>query len=88
MSNDFYMELAGYRLTTAQIFYHMPDHPSVLQEFIWQHYDLAPKFPKLHDFLGFWTKEIDGKLHSVYVAKKELIKPSKTQFCDIELMLQ
>ena len=29
--------LKGYGLTTAQILYHMPDHPHVLQTFIWQH---------------------------------------------------
>ena len=71
--SDFHQELQGYKLTTAQIFYHMPDHPSVLQEFIWQKYDLAPKFPKLFKFLDFWDREIDGSLHSVYVAKREII---------------
>ena len=86
--SDFYQELQGYKLTTAQIFYHMPDHPSVLQEFIWQKYDLAPKFPKLLKFLDFWEREIDGSLHSVYVAKKELIKPSDVSIIDVELMLQ
>lgn len=86
--SDFVLELQGYRLTTAQIYYHLPDHPSVLQEFIWQHYDLAPKFPKLHGFLDYWENQIDGTLHSVYVARKELIKPSDSKFYDVELMLQ
>ena len=86
--NEFYQELHGYKLTTAQIFYHMPDHPSVLQEFIWQKYDLAPEFPQLFKFLSFWEREIDGSLHSVYVAKKELIKPSTVNLIDTELMLQ
>ncbi|MEM7618216.1 MAG: hypothetical protein AAF244_02415 [Pseudomonadota bacterium] len=86
--SDFVLELQGYKLTTAQIYYHMPDHPSVLQEFIWQHYDLAPKFPKLFNFLDFWEHKIDGTLHSVYVARKELLKPSDTCFVDIKLILQ
>jgi uncharacterized protein Usg len=32
----------------------MPDHPKLLQTYIWQQYDLAPRFPRLHDFLDFW----------------------------------
>ena len=86
--SDFVLELQGYKLTTAQIFYHLPDHPRLLQEFIWQHYDVAPKFPKLFGFLDFWTKEIEGTLHSVYVAKKEIIGPSDSRFYDFETTLQ
>lgn len=78
----------GFRLTTAQIYYHLPDHPSFLQEFIWQDYDRIPTFPKLKNFLGFWVKEIEGKLHSVYVAQHKIITPSDTNFCDIELTVQ
>jgi uncharacterized protein Usg len=56
-----------FRLTTAEIIYHLPDHPDVLQSFIWQDYDLPPNFPKLCHFLEFWSGSLDGKLHSVYV---------------------
>jgi len=86
--SDLVLELKGYKLTTAQIYYRMPDHPSVLQEFIWQHYDLAPKFPKLFNFLDFWEQKIDGPLHSVYVARKELLKPSDNRVFDDEFLLQ
>ena len=82
------IQLEGYRLTTAQIYYHLPDHPDLLQEFIWQHYDLAPKFPKLFGFLDFWVKEIEGTLHSVYVAKKEIISPTSHRAVDAEFTLQ
>ncbi|MEM7618817.1 MAG: Usg family protein [Pseudomonadota bacterium] len=85
---DFQKQLQNYRLTTAKILYHMPDHVNLLQEFIWQEYDIAPKFPQLHKFLDFWTNEIEGKLHSVYVAKKALITPSDCRFPDIEYTLQ
>ena len=77
-----------YRLTTAQIFYHLPDHPKFLQEFIWQDYDLPPKFPQLKGFLGFWVREIEGKLHSVYVAQQKIITPSDAQFFDFEATIQ
>jgi uncharacterized protein Usg len=77
-----------YRLTTAEIYYHMPDFPELLQSYIWQEYDIAPKFPVLHDFLGFWSREIDGKLHSVYVASKEIITPGDCRFYEHEITLQ
>jgi uncharacterized protein Usg len=61
-----------YRLTTAEIIYHLPDHPDLLQSFIWQKLDLAPDFPELHKFLEFWSRNIEGKLHSVKVAQARL----------------
>lgn len=75
--SDLALQLKDYRLTTAHIFYHLPDHPSLLQEFIWQHLDLAPKFPELEKFLKFWEKNLDGKLHSVRVSRCEIIKPAE-----------
>jgi len=47
------LQMKGYRLTTAEIVYHLPDHPALLQTFIWQKFDLAPGFPELHKFLDF-----------------------------------
>lgn len=60
--------LNNYRLTTAEILYHLPDHPHILQTYLWQELDLAPKYPVLHNFLLFWERELEGKLHSVKVA--------------------
>ena len=86
---DFELQLTkDYRLTTAQIYYHLPDHPSFLHEFIWQDYDLAPKFPQLHGFLGFWVRAIEGKLHSVYVAHQKIITPGDAQFISCEATVQ
>ncbi|NET71191.1 MAG: Usg family protein [Sphaerospermopsis sp. SIO1G2] len=70
------MIMLDYRLTTAEIFYHMPDHPSILQSYIWQELDLMPEFPELKRFLEFWDKSLEGKLHSVTVASCEEICPS------------
>lgn len=85
---DLTKQLDDYRLTTAQIYYHMPDFEEILQEFIWQDYDLAPKFPHLQEFLQFWTNKIDGKLHSVYVAKREIITTSDYRNADWQGTLQ
>ena len=45
--------LSGHGLTTAEILYHMPDFHALLQSFVWQEYDTAPDFPRLHGFLEF-----------------------------------
>jgi uncharacterized protein Usg len=66
-------ELRDYRLTTAEIIYRLPDHPGLLQSFIWQKLDVAPDFPELRRFLEFWSRNIEGKLHSVRVGQA---KPS------------
>jgi uncharacterized protein Usg len=70
-------QMQDYRLTTAEILYHMPDHPDLLQSFVWQDLDLAPRFPELHRFLDFWTRSIEGRLHSVRVASVDLITPGR-----------
>ncbi|MBC8793398.1 MAG: Usg family protein [Tagaea sp. CACIAM 22H2] len=75
--SDFAKQLADYRLTTAEILYRLPDHPAVLQSYLWQDLDLAPQFPVLRKFLEFWEREIEGKLYQVRVASAGLIKPAE-----------
>ena len=70
-------QLQGYRLTTAEILYCLPDHPRVLQSYIWQDLDIAPRYPVLRRFLEFWSREIEGPLHSVRVGSVELIQPAR-----------
>jgi uncharacterized protein Usg len=77
-------QLAGFSLTTAEILYRLPDHPSLLQSYIWQEYDLAPRFPKLKSFLDFWTAKLDGKLFRVTVAHSELIRPAELRLVEAE----
>jgi uncharacterized protein Usg len=76
------LQLKSYRLTTAEILYHLPDHPDLLQSYVWQDLDMAPRFPVLHRFLNFWSRNLDGKLHSVRVGHTELIKPAEFRFAD------
>jgi uncharacterized protein Usg len=64
-----------YRLTTAEIIYRMPDHPMLLQTFIWQKFDIAPDFPVLHKFLRFWRENLEGELHMVRVAQGRAQRP-------------
>ena len=77
-------QLAGYSLTTAEILYRLPDHPSLLQSYIWQDYDLSPVFPKLKGFLDFWAAKIEGRLFKVTVAHSQLIKPAELRLVNAE----
>jgi uncharacterized protein Usg len=81
------LQLRKYRLTTAEILYHMPDHPALLQSFVWQDLDLVPEFPVLRKFLEFWNRSLDGKLHSVTVASAGLITPAEFRFADAQFRL-
>ncbi|MCA8887359.1 MAG: usg protein [Parvularculaceae bacterium] len=71
------LQLSGYRLATAEILYHMPDHPNLLQSYVWQDYDIAPQYPVLNRFLDFWTSELEGSLHSVKLAGRQLISAAE-----------
>lgn len=82
-----FVRYPDWRLTTAEILYHMPDHPGVLQSFIWQKHDLAPEFPELSRFLAFWRREIEGPLHSVRVASAALIRPAELRYANGEFRL-
>jgi uncharacterized protein Usg len=86
-SRDFASQLKGFSLTTAEILYRLPDHPSLLQTYIWQDYDLSPRFPKLKAFLQFWTAKLDGPLFKVTVAHSQLIKPAELRMVSAQFKL-
>ena len=82
VSSEFVRQLEGYGLTTARIFYALPDHRSIMQEYIWQDFDLYPDFPELTKFLTFWEQKLEGPLKSVMVAHARLIKPAEIKAVD------
>ena len=84
---DFAARLAGYSLTTAEILYRLPDHPSLLQTYVWQDYDLHPRFPRLKSFLDYWSAHLDGKLFRVTVAHSALLTPSELRYRDCQFGL-
>ena len=79
--------IEGYRLTTAEILYHLPDYPSLLQSFVWQDYDLSPKFPALSKFLNFLEENLDGKVHSVKVGSKKIVTGEEIRHAAAQLHL-
>ena len=88
MERDFIRQLQGYSLATVEIHYYMPDHPSLLQQFIWQTYDMAPQFPALAKFLDYWRREIEAPLHSIRVAHSRLIGPTEWRAVDGVITIQ
>lgn len=70
------LRLNGWRLATAEVLYYLPDHPSLLQSFVWQTLDLAPAYPRIHRFLEFWRREIEAVIHSVQLASGETLAPA------------
>jgi uncharacterized protein Usg len=86
-TREFELMMNGYGLTTAQILYHLPDHPHLLQTFIWQEYDLAPRFPVLFKFIEFWKAKLEGPLHSITYTHKRLIAPNEWRSVTGELVL-
>lgn len=79
--------LKGARLTTASVLYYMPDHPGLLQAFLWQTRDRAPDYPRLMQCPDFWRREIEAVIHSVEVAHAGLIKPSAWRRAGLEMRL-
>jgi uncharacterized protein Usg len=87
IDSAFLRQIEGFSLTTAEILYRLPDHQKLLQSYIWQDYDVAPRFPKLTDFLDFWVANLDGPLYCVRVAHRGLISPTEFNFVEGELRL-
>ena len=74
---DLSRQLRGERLTTAEVISYMPDHPALLQSFLWQTLDLPPEFPRVHEFLLYWRREIEAVIHSVTCSAAGLIAPAR-----------
>ena len=73
---------------TAEIIYRLPDHPALLQSFVWQHMDIAPDFPVLRRFLDYWEKNLDGPIHSVRGTRQPLATPRQLRHARHLLQVQ
>ena len=80
LGGDLGAQLGGKLLTTAEVLYYIPDHPSLLQSFMWQTLDEAPEFPRVRSFLDFWRREIEAVIHSVQVSASGLVTPARVDF--------
>ena len=82
VDEDFRACLTGAGLLTTEVLYYLPDHPSILQSFVWQTMDRAPRFPRLTQFLDHWRREIEASIHSVRIAHSGLIQPAEIRLVD------
>jgi uncharacterized protein Usg len=82
-----FARFAGYGLTTAEILYRMPDHPRILQSYIWQDYDTTPTFPALNRFLAFWRETLEGAVYAVRVDHTDLLSRRDLQLVGAEFRL-
>jgi uncharacterized protein Usg len=57
-------------IVTVDILYYMPDHSSILQEFIWQTEDIVPEIPRVHMFLNYWKNNIEATINRVFIMDK------------------
>ncbi len=74
---EFVLRLKGYSLVTVNVLYYMPDHRSILNEFIWQTMDIRPRYPRIEQFLDYWHREIDAVVKEVRVSDGECFVPSR-----------
>ncbi|MEP6968204.1 MAG: Usg family protein [Pseudomonadota bacterium] len=75
--DDLARQFLGERLTTAEVVYYLPDHPALLQRFLWQTLDRSPTYPRVRRFLDFWRSDIDAVIHSVTVSAAGLVSPAR-----------
>jgi uncharacterized protein Usg len=77
-TQDLVRQLSGWRRTTAEILYRMPDHPTLVQTFVWQdmdrwHADARLTYPRLRQFCDWWNKNLDGPIVQVRVGATQVI---------------
>ena len=48
-----------------RIYYYLPDHSSLVQEFMWGTMDIIPEYPRINRFLNYWHENIDAVIASI-----------------------
>lgn len=84
---EFEQRLHGAGLLTADVTFYMPDHPGLVQSFVWQTLDRAPTFPRLAAFLDHWRREIEAMIHSIKIAHADWVGPAEIRAVDGEFRL-
>ena len=56
------------KVVTLDLFYYMPDHNSLIQEFIWQTMDITPELPRIHRFLSYWREHIEATIAEINIS--------------------
>ena len=77
IDSDLKERLGGKGLLTTEVLYYRPDCKALLQSFVWQTLDTAPKFPRLAQFLDHWRREIEAVIHSIRIAHADWVGPAE-----------
>ena len=70
-------------LVSLRVFYYMPDHRNIIQEFMWQTLDTNPKYPRVNKFLNFWKENIEAVIADVEIAESKQRRPKFNSVEDI-----
>lgn len=81
--SDYALKLKyGYKLTTLQIYYYLPDYTNIINEFIYQFLDINPKFPRTHKFLSYWKDNIETPIKEINIAQEGDIYPKSFSYAE------
>jgi len=76
-TSEFELQLTGFRQTGIKIYYWLPDHPLILQEFTWQTSDQPPKFNRIRRFLKYWDEHIEASIKEIFLHVAHGLGPVK-----------
>ena len=65
-------------LVSLHVFYYMPDHRDLIQEFMWQTMDIKPKYPRVNKFLNYWKENIEAVIADIEMIEIEKISKYKS----------
>jgi len=91
-TQDLVRQLTDWRQTTAEILYRMPDHPTLVQTFLWQdldqwHDDPRLTFPRLRKFCDWWNANLDGPIVQVRVGAVPIVGACELRHANVEMHL-
>jgi uncharacterized protein Usg len=76
------------KLVTLNVYYFMPDHKNILQNFIWSTEDFVPEIPRIHKFLNYWKENIPAVIQEVSIAYENSLNPyNRIRMADCEYRL-
>ena len=52
-------------VATVEVFYYLPDYPSLVEEFVWQTSDFHPVYPRVRRFLDFWSENVEAVIKEI-----------------------
>jgi len=68
-NSEIFLKLTqDYRIVSLFVFYYIPDHSNIIQEFFWQTDDKVPELYRIHKFLNHWHDNIEADIHEVKIA--------------------